>query len=425
MFDAVITDATADYFVKRLNGKKYHFCRVGFPESNRLYTYVTKDLSIKPGDSVTIPTGNGYVPDSKLKQVVEVFDASLDELDFSVVKLRCIEEKLKSIVCPHCGASIEINVGEKVGRCTRCQSEFYLIDYNQNTEATNQVRTVIMPEIPEEPTVPEKSTESKPIMQAETEAEEKEASKEAVQSEAHGETAKSLDQEEKHESEMTEEVTEPETSEEAYESDMPGKPDNDPGTYSWDDFYPFHDNDDVVDMMREEGVKLIQGSGIKPGDLAMALGEVEKEKNRLKILSDLKSDGYHIQEKDIVDYFDMEGDGKVLNEMISMFTGTFSKKAFMEFYTCGTEVKLSTMLKKAATNLDFTESEIIDILNSIDDSDIAGIKELLARYNPRSISKNTVIEICDVLPSSAIELARKYLKLLPFADRVEIQDDYF
>lgn len=83
------------------------------------------------------------------------------------------------------------------------------------------------------------------------------------------------------------------------------------------------------------------------------------------------------------------------------------------------------MLKKAATNLDFTESEIIDILNSIDDSDIAGIKELLARYNPRSISKNTVIEICDVLPSSAIELARKYLKLLPFADRVEIQDDYF
>ena len=180
-----------------------------------------------------------------------------------------------------------------------------------------------------------------------------------------------------------------------------------------------------MDMMREEGVKLVQGSGIKPGDLAIALGEVEKEKNRLKILSDLKSDGYHIQERDIVDYFDMEGDGKVLNEMISMFTGTFSKKAFMEFYTYGTEVKLSVMLKKAATNLDFTESEIIDILNSIDDSDLAGIKELLSRYNPRSISKNTVIEICDVLPSSAIELARKYLKLLPFADRVEIQDDYF
>ena len=127
MREAAMSEASFDYFVKRLNGKKYHFCKVGFPESNKLYTYVAKDTSIKVGDSVTIPVGNGYVPDSKLKQVVEVFEASLDELDFDVRELRCIEEKLKNIVCPHCGASIEISVGEKTGRCTRCQAEFYLI----------------------------------------------------------------------------------------------------------------------------------------------------------------------------------------------------------------------------------------------------------------------------------------------------------
>ncbi len=121
------SDETLDYFLRRLNGKKYHFCKVGFPETNKLYTYVTKDASIKPGDSVTIPTGNGFVPDSKLKQVVEVFDMSLEELEFPLRSLRCVEEKLKSIICPHCGAPIEISVGQKFGKCTRCQSEFYLV----------------------------------------------------------------------------------------------------------------------------------------------------------------------------------------------------------------------------------------------------------------------------------------------------------
>ena len=85
------------------------------------------DRSIKVGDTITIPTGNGFVPDSKVKQVVEVFDGPLDDLPFPISSLRCVESKLKSIVCPHCGASIEISVGQKTGKCTRCQSEFYLI----------------------------------------------------------------------------------------------------------------------------------------------------------------------------------------------------------------------------------------------------------------------------------------------------------
>lgn len=122
-----MSTSTIEYFVKKLGGKKYHFCKIAFYGTDKLYTYVTKDRSIKPGDSVTIPTGNEFVPDSKLKQVVEVFDASLEELGFPPERLRCIEEKLKSISCPHCGANIEIDVGQKVGRCTRCQSEFYLV----------------------------------------------------------------------------------------------------------------------------------------------------------------------------------------------------------------------------------------------------------------------------------------------------------
>ena len=116
-----------DYFVRKLNGKKYYFCKISFPDSNKLYTYVTKDRSIKEGDSVVIPTGNGFVPDTKLKQVIETFEASLDELEFSIERLRCIEEKLKTINCPNCGASIEVDVGLKTGKCKYCQANFYLI----------------------------------------------------------------------------------------------------------------------------------------------------------------------------------------------------------------------------------------------------------------------------------------------------------
>lgn len=123
-----MTKSTLAYFKQKLGGKKYHFCKIRFNDmSNKLYTYVTKDKSVTIGDTVTIPTGNGYVPESKVMQVVEVFDGSLDELGFPIENLRCVERKLKSIVCPHCGASIQINTSEKLGKCTKCQSEFYFI----------------------------------------------------------------------------------------------------------------------------------------------------------------------------------------------------------------------------------------------------------------------------------------------------------
>ena len=32
-----------------------------------------------------------------------------------IERLRCVEEKLKGIKCPNCGASVEVNVGEKTG----------------------------------------------------------------------------------------------------------------------------------------------------------------------------------------------------------------------------------------------------------------------------------------------------------------------
>lgn len=117
-----------EYFMEKLHGKKYHFCRVRFNDyKGRIYTYLAKDRSISVGDTITVPTGNEYKPDTKILQVEETFDASLEELEFPIRKLRCVERRLRSIICPHCGASIEITTSEKKGICTRCQSEFYFI----------------------------------------------------------------------------------------------------------------------------------------------------------------------------------------------------------------------------------------------------------------------------------------------------------
>lgn len=123
-----MSEEVREYFVNKLNGKKYHFCKVKFNEnSNRLYTYVTKDKDINIGDTVTIPTGNGFVPESKVLQVADVFEASLDSLEFPLVNLRCVERKLKSIECPHCGAALRVDSIKKVGKCPHCDSEFYFI----------------------------------------------------------------------------------------------------------------------------------------------------------------------------------------------------------------------------------------------------------------------------------------------------------
>ena len=67
---------------------------MSFEDTNKLYTYITKDKMIKAGDTVTIPVGNEFAPDYRIRQVEEVFDSSLDDLDFPVKALRCVDKKL-------------------------------------------------------------------------------------------------------------------------------------------------------------------------------------------------------------------------------------------------------------------------------------------------------------------------------------------
>ena len=101
-----MSEKTRNYFIHRLNGKQYHFCKVRFSGTGKLYTYIARDRSITAGDMVTIPTGNKSQPGVDLVQVAEVFDASLDDLRFPLPSLRCIKNKY-IIKCLVCGAGMK------------------------------------------------------------------------------------------------------------------------------------------------------------------------------------------------------------------------------------------------------------------------------------------------------------------------------
>ena len=122
---------TRAYFLEKLNGKKYHFCKVRFNSAGKLYTYVTQDASVEVGDTITVPTGNGVEHDYSIVQVAEVYDDSLNNLAFPIEELRCVEKKLKSIPCPNCGQSIKGYKGNgenKVCTCEFCGTQFYFVN---------------------------------------------------------------------------------------------------------------------------------------------------------------------------------------------------------------------------------------------------------------------------------------------------------
>ncbi len=124
-----LSQMNRDYIVHRMHeaGKKFHFCTIDFRERGKEYIYVTKDPSIKPGDTITVPVGNGFVPEQKLAQVIRVMDMGLEDLQIPLEKLRCVDRKLKKITCPNCGAALEVSVGNKTGTCNKCGAQFYLI----------------------------------------------------------------------------------------------------------------------------------------------------------------------------------------------------------------------------------------------------------------------------------------------------------
>lgn len=96
-FGKNMNEQTLNYFLQRLNGKMYHFCKISFSDTDKLYTYITKDPSIRVGDLVTIPVSTSFGPGSDLVQVANVFDAPLDDLEFPIYQLRCVKNKFNNL----------------------------------------------------------------------------------------------------------------------------------------------------------------------------------------------------------------------------------------------------------------------------------------------------------------------------------------
>lgn len=123
-----LTDEALDYYLQELDGKKFHFCKVQFDINGRkTYTYITKNRDTQLYDTVTVKTGNRNFPETKVVQVMDVFDAPLTEIPFSLRDLRCVDSTLRNIKCPNCGASIQIDVGTKKGKCAYCRTDFSLL----------------------------------------------------------------------------------------------------------------------------------------------------------------------------------------------------------------------------------------------------------------------------------------------------------
>ncbi len=195
-------------------------------------------------------------------------------------------------------------------------------------------------------------------------------------------------------------------------------------TYAWDKFYPDHTTDNTVQLMIEEDVSLVQGSGVKERELPEALGELSTDEFREKVLEDLLSDGYVIRESDISEFFDMEGDTETLDLMMDAYTGLFSSNTIYNFITCGSHYTLSELLGRAEPNVSFTTEEIIEIIN-LEDASPDDCRILFRNYHPQSMDLDTVTEFLECIPEEAYALVEPFIKMLPFEDRVEIRDIYF
>lgn len=123
-----ITDEALDYYIMKLNGKEFHFCKVLFDINGRKkYTYITKNRSTELYDIITVRVGNHDFSETKVVQVFDVFDAPLTRIDFPLRDLRCVDATLRSVKCPNCGANIQIEVESKKGICAYCQTDFSLL----------------------------------------------------------------------------------------------------------------------------------------------------------------------------------------------------------------------------------------------------------------------------------------------------------
>ncbi len=162
-------------------------------------------------------------------------------------------------------------------------------------------------------------------------------------------------------------------------------------------------------------------NGLELWDVLTSLND---EENRLKVLDAYTSDGYEIKESDIKDYFNFAADDSVLYEMIKRYNGTFEKETIIDFCLSGTDIPFHEIINHVA-NTSFNHEEVLDILNSIDDNDLLSYKAVFEIFNPELLDADMFRNVLDTIPDEAYKYVERYLKLLPYQDRLEIWQDYF
>ena len=192
--------------------------------------------------------------------------------------------------------------------------------------------------------------------------------------------------------------------------------------YHWEKFYPFHATDSTVEEMISDGIRLVPDKTITDTDIVYALGELEKERHKMKVIQDLLISGYEVTESLIMEEFDTNGDGPILRMLISLYKGKFSEKTVNDFLEFGCEKDvMMTILSRQDGGLTF--AQIVEVIDYPDEFPDAFIRDILlsAKGQP---TYEELDELFDSINPCFYTILKPYVAKLPFEQRVELKDMY-
>ncbi len=160
-------------------------------------------------------------------------------------------------------------------------------------------------------------------------------------------------------------------------------------------------------------------------ELYNVVASMNDEGKKLQAIDLFVSDGYEIKENDITDYFCYEGTDYLFRVMLHKYKGTLSKDTIMDVITLGSGVPIPELLIHAEPGFKLSTDEIMDLLYSFNSEDILSFKYLFDIITPSHISGDTFRDILDTIPEKAYKYAKKYLRLLPPDEGLEIWQDYY
>ena len=190
-------------------------------------------------------------------------------------------------------------------------------------------------------------------------------------------------------------------------------------TIPWDRFYYDHCNDSTVSEMIKKNIFL---SGLKDCiSLVFALGDLNQEKHKMKVLIDLMQMGYRLSEELVLEYFNSEGEDDVLFFLMKNYVGDYSHKTVSEFISFGCEIRTLELILRNYKGL-FSYDDVEEIVSFMDCD--KGIRKSILNRIEGKLSLDQLESILLSLNESEYSLMKKYASGLSRSERAELKTFY-